>query len=179
MRNGTRHVPEHDASLAALAQEVAQLRDLFQRRLFEDKSKNRLYDQVCAELASARAELAAHSAAPLFRELLLLVDRLDGLHRDGDEALGSVRDEIVEILERRDVRRVPSRAVFDPTVHEAVRAEPGADRPTGTIIEVIRPGYLIGSRLLRAERVVVATTAAPSNESITPVPDDPAVEAGP
>jgi hypothetical protein len=47
-------------------------------------------------------------------------------------------------------------STFDPTIHEAVRAEPRDDQAPGTILEVLRPGYLHSTNLLRAERVVVA-----------------------
>jgi molecular chaperone GrpE len=146
-----------DRQLAALAEQVGQLRDLFQRRLLEDKAKNRLYDELYAQLALARGGLTQQVITPLFRELLLVVDRVTSLNKHGDVVLESITEELLELLERRDVRRVPASGVFDPAVHEAVRAESRDDQPPGTVLQVLRPGYLLGSQLLRAERVVVAS----------------------
>lgn len=53
-------------------------------------------------------------------------------------------------LERIDAAGVP----FDPTLHEAVRQDGDAAAPQVT--EVLRPGYRVGERVLRAAMVVVA-----------------------
>ena len=156
MRSDPRTAAEVDLRLSSLADELAQLRDLFQRRLFDDKAKGRLYEQLCDELSAVRAELAQQSLAPLFRELLMLIDRISCPDRGDDAAIASVIVELTEILERRDVRRVPAVGQFDPRFHEAVRADVRDDQPAGAILEVVRPGYFLGTRLLRPERVVVA-----------------------
>ncbi len=152
-----------------MTQEIAQLRDLFQRRLFEDKARNRLYDELCEQLTLARSGLAEQLLSPLFRELLLVIDRVTSLSEDGDVVLGSIAEELVELLERRNIHRVPTMSVFDPKIHEAVRTESCDDRAPGTVLEVLRPGYLFGAKLLRAERVVVATPGA--SVPGRPVPD--------
>ncbi|MHB1817413.1 MAG: nucleotide exchange factor GrpE [Streptosporangiaceae bacterium] len=162
MRSRPYQTEPDDEQLAALVEEVAQLRDLFQRRLFEDKAKNRLYEELYEQLTLARGGLLAQVTAPLFRELLLVVDRVARLNQDGDPAVQSIADELLDLLERRDVRRVPASAFFDPAIHDAVRTEPGRGRPPGTVLEVLRPGYLLGEQLLRAERVVVAAGEADS-----------------
>ena len=47
---------------------------------------------------------------------------------------------------------------FNPKIHEAVGAAPAprAEIQPGTVIEVLRPGYMIGERLLRPARVLVS-----------------------
>jgi len=158
-----------DAQLATLTAEVAHLRDLFQRRLFEDKAKHRLYEELCAQLALARGGLTEQVVTPLYRELLLVVDRVASLNSDGNAVLESITGELTELLERRDVRRVPATGSFNPAIHEAVRVEPRDDQPPGTVLEVLRPGYLLGGQLLRAERVVVATAAPGSGSATIPL----------
>jgi len=162
----------YDGHVAALKEEVAQLRDLFQRRLFEDKAKNRLYEELYEQLAIARAGLTEQLLAPLFRELLLVVDRVDRLTDCEGDVLRSVSDELLEIMERRGLRRVSARGTFDPAIHEAVRSDPATKQPAGTILDVVRPGYQLGAQMLRAERVVVA---APTQSSWEETPPGPAV----
>jgi molecular chaperone GrpE len=48
---------------------------------------------------------------------------------------------------------------FDPRIHEAVSQEPSAVAKPGSILRELQKGYLIGEKLLRPARVVVA--AAP------------------
>jgi molecular chaperone GrpE len=153
---------------ATLAEEVAQLRDLFARRLFEDKAKNLLYEELHAQLALTRGALAEQLLAPLFRELLMVVDRVKALNTNDDVGLESITGELLELLERRDVRRVPAKDRFDPAIHEAVGAVASESSQAGTIIEVVRPGYLLGANLLRPERVVVTGPATDSQQVAKP-----------
>jgi molecular chaperone GrpE len=161
--------PGTDDPLTTLAGEVAQLRDLFHRRLLEDKAKNRALDDLHEQLSLARGGFAEQLLAPLFRELLMLVDRVASLNDEHDEVLGSIVDELHEVLERRGVRRVPARADFDPDIHEAVAAE-ASGRSPGSVLRVVRPGYVMGARLLRPEQVVVAARSARSESVETESP---------
>ncbi|MFE7744793.1 nucleotide exchange factor GrpE [Nocardia sp. NPDC057455] len=162
--------PGTDDPLITLAGEVAQLRDLFHRRLLEDKAKNRALDDLHEQLALARGGFAEQLLAPLFRELLMLVDRVASLHDEHDEVLVSIVDELHEVLERRGVRRVPARADFDPDIHEAVAAAEAPGRSPGSVLQIVRPGYVMGARLLRPEQVVVAARSALSEPVETQSP---------
>jgi molecular chaperone GrpE len=172
MRSSSRQQDAADGQLARLADEVAALRDLFQRRLFEDKAKNRLYDELCEQLAIARDGLAEQLLTSLFRELLLVIDRVVSLNDNGDPVLDSIAEELLELLERRDVRRVPAASAFDPGIHEAVRTEAVDGQGPGAILEVLRPGYLLGTKLLRAERVIVAALGTWPGEAAAASPAD-------
>ena len=48
---------------------------------------------------------------------------------------------------------------FDHNLHEAVFQQPSPDVETETVIDVVETGYLVGSTLLRAAKVVVAVPA--------------------
>ncbi|MCB0907797.1 MAG: nucleotide exchange factor GrpE [Vicinamibacterales bacterium] len=150
---------------ADVLEEVTQLRDLFQRRLLEDKAKNRLYDELYGQLALARGGLADQLLAPIFRELLLVIDRVEGLASDGDVVLESIVHELLELLERHAVLPVPSRPEFDPAIHEAVRTVDSDDHAPGMVVEVLRRGYTREAKLLRPERVVVASAPATTGQT--------------
>jgi molecular chaperone GrpE len=167
--------PYGSPDVAELAQEVAALRDLFQRRLLEDQARQRMYDELYRQLEFARQGLVDQFVAPLAREILLVVDRIDALTgqgaggeaggksggepgtEDDAENLASVREELLEILHRRGLREVDARGQeFDPRVHEAVArvpVEPGDQ--VGRVVEVRRPGYALADRLLRPAQVGV------------------------
>jgi molecular chaperone GrpE len=139
-----------------LAAEVAALRDLFQRRLLEDRAKQRLYDELYTQLEFARSDLAAQFVAPIAREILLVVDRIDGA-ADDDDALRSISLELREILHRRGLRPVEALGTpFDPHVHEAVdRVSVTEAADHGRVVAQRRPGYLLDGHLLRPAQVVV------------------------
>ena len=47
-------------------------------------------------------------------------------------------------------------AKFDPNLHEALFEQPDESVPTGTVVQVIEPGYVIGERVLRPAKVGVS-----------------------
>lgn len=156
---------EDAVEVARLAQEVAALRDLFQRRLLEDQSRQRMYDELYRQLRFAQQGLAEQFVAPMAREILLVVDRIDAiagqLAGESAEPLVSVREELLEVLNRRGLREVGADGEFDPRVHEAVARVPveRADQ-VGRVVEVRRPGYALEDRLLRPAQVGVGYLAA-------------------
>ena len=149
----------------ALVAEVAALRDLFLRRLMEDRGKQELYERLYQELAFARSDLTGQFIAPICREVLLLLDLIGAAATaatDPREILDAVVVELEELLARRNVTPVDAvGAAFDPAVHEAVDqvavADPAGD---GRIVGQRRSGYRMDSRLLRPAQVVVGRYAA-------------------
>jgi molecular chaperone GrpE len=84
------------------------------------------------------------------------------------QGLHLVARRLTQTLQQLGVRQVgaPGES-FDPSWHEAVLTEPRADLPEGTVVQVTRPGYALGKRVLRPAQVVVAApspTAVGSSE---------------
>ena len=60
-------------------------------------------------------------------------------------------------LERHGVKKIdPQGEKFDPNFHQAMFEVPNPDVPTGTVVQVVQPGYSIGERVLRPAMVGVA-----------------------
>lgn len=55
----------------------------------------------------------------------------------------------------------PAGEAFNPEFHEAMAAQPSADRPPGTVLAVVQKGYLLNGRLLRPARVLVSREPDP------------------
>lgn len=67
---------------------------------------------------------------------------------------------MLAVLERHGVKRInPKGEKFDPNLHQAVAQAPG-DAPSGHVLDVAQPGFVIGDRVLRAAMVVVSTGPA-------------------
>jgi molecular chaperone GrpE len=45
---------------------------------------------------------------------------------------------------------------FDPSIHKAVGVVESSEQESGTVVDVMSPGYLMGEALLRPARVRVA-----------------------
>ncbi|MDF2813178.1 MAG: nucleotide exchange factor GrpE, partial [Microvirga sp.] len=52
---------------------------------------------------------------------------------------------------------------FDPHVHQAMFEVPNADVPSGTVVQVVQSGYVIGDRVLRPALVGVAKGGPKTN----------------
>ena len=72
-------------------------------------------------------------------------------------------DDLVKALAAAGLRPIVAApgGGFDPTLHEAVTSIETADAPAGSIIEVLRPGYLFHEFVIRAAQVVVARAPTP------------------
>jgi molecular chaperone GrpE len=69
------------------------------------------------------------------------------------------------VFERHGLRRIdPKGERFDHNFHQAIFETEHGDQPTGTIVEVLQPGYLLHDRLLRPAMVGVAKQPANSDQ---------------
>lgn len=156
--------PATVGDVSAIGERMTELRDLVALRLSDDQQRQRMYDELYRQLEFARKGLTEEYLAPIVRELLLVIDRLDAVAGAqpsvasgagaGDE-IASVRAELAEVLVRRGLRQVDAVGeAFDPRVHEAVGRLDDPER-VGQVVEVRRPGYALGDRLIRPAQVVV------------------------
>jgi molecular chaperone GrpE len=123
--------------------------------------------RVTAEYANYRKRTEANReverervTGDVVKTLIPVLDDLDRAQKHGDlEAdtpFGTIAAKLRGSMERMGL--TPFGAVgepFDPTMHEAIFQQPDADVETETIADVVETGYLLGSTLLRAAKVVV------------------------
>jgi molecular chaperone GrpE len=116
------------------------------------------------------------------RILQQLLEPVDNLHRalesttsaDSDEngqafikGIEMVQGQLMTLLERESVKPMESVGqAFDPMKHEAMMMLERTDVDEGTVVEEIQRGYMLGERVLRHARVIVAKAPAePKTES--------------
>ncbi len=132
-----------------------------------------------------RDDINKYAISAFAKDLLDFADNfrraLDAIPTDlketADEPLKSVLSgldamerEMLSTLEKNHIRKLePIGEIFNPNFHEVMFETPETDKPAGTIIQLIEPGYILHDRLLRPARVGVAK----DNGSNTPSADDP------
>ncbi|MEM9097232.1 MAG: nucleotide exchange factor GrpE [Pseudomonadota bacterium] len=174
------------AATAELSAERDEYKDRMMRALAEAENVRRR-----AERDQRDAQL--YGGTRLARDLLTVYDNLsraldaadDGLretHSGFLEGVELTQRELVNAFGKHKIQAVMPEAgdKFDPNRHQAMfeAAIPGAE--TGSIIEVMQAGFVIGERLLRPALVGIAKAAPePAQpEEPTPGPDEePAKEA--
>jgi molecular chaperone GrpE len=151
--------PAADAEIAALAGEVARLKDKLLRAQADfENSKKRLVRE--------RQEAESKGMGYLIKGLLDALDDLGRFaHLDpaGTDAKTVVTG--VEMVERKILKSLaghglevvnPVDAAFNPTFHEALTTVPAASKDEDHLVaQVYQVGYVFNGQLLRAARVVV------------------------
>lgn len=131
-----------DAQLRALA-ELENVRKRAQRDI--ENAHRYALERFAGELLPVRdsLELALQSGAADANGLL-----------SGVEATLKL---LGKAFEKGGIARIdPAGGAFDPALHEAVLAQPSAEVPEGSVLQVLQSGYQLGGRLLRPARVIVS-----------------------
>jgi molecular chaperone GrpE len=116
--------------------------------------------RVAADLEAAQVR----GKVAVAREVIDAVDNLEraleaagegeGLAEGVTMVLGGLR----ETLARNGVDVVdPKGEKFDPNRHEALSTQPVEGAESGTVVEVLQKGYVLGDHLVRPARVVVSS----------------------
>jgi molecular chaperone GrpE len=146
------------ARVAELSAQVATLDDRWRRAVADlENLRKRMAVEVDRERSYERNR-AASALLPIVDNLDLALEHAAADPRSLVQGLLAVRDQAVNALAMLGFPRRDDLGVhFDPSRHEAVGSDPGADAVPGTVVAVVRPGYGEGDRQLRPAAVVVAT----------------------
>jgi molecular chaperone GrpE len=150
-------VSELQAAVAAAEARALESKDLYIRALAEIENVRK---------RASRDVEAAHRYA-IERFASDLVDVKDSLElglasgTGGPDALRSGTEATLKLLakafEKAGIKEIsPAGEPFDPELHEAMAAQPTADHPPHTVLQVIQRGYQLNGRLLRPARVIVS-----------------------
>ncbi|QHI69553.1 nucleotide exchange factor GrpE [Tichowtungia aerotolerans] len=132
------------------------------------------FDNFRKRQVRERADWITRANEDLFLELLPVLDHYEmGLksaedhHADKSvtEGFKMVYNQLIDLLEKFNVTSVEAIGeAFNPHVHEALTHMP-SDKPSETVIEQVRRGYMLGDKLLRAAQVVVSSGPAEAKDS--------------
>lgn len=137
-------------------EEVVALKDLFLRRLMDDKVKTAAMAQLKEQNELLQKRLDEKTLSGFVKEILLICDRIES-QESVDEMTASVAEEILELLARREIYHMEQTVLFDPRYHNAVGTIPAGDEyPDKSIVRVVRNGYLLREQVFRPADVIVA-----------------------
>lgn len=137
-------------------EEVIQLKDLFLRRLMDDKVKVASIAQLKEQNDLLQQRLDEKNLSAFVKELLLICDRIDNQETIDDMTV-SVEEEILELLARREIYQMERPEIFDPRYHNAVGTADATDEyPEKSVVKVVRNGYFLRDQVFRPADVIVA-----------------------
>ncbi|MGD2131447.1 MAG: nucleotide exchange factor GrpE [Maricaulaceae bacterium] len=172
--DGESDAPQGERTIEALEAELATVRDQMLRAAAEAENTRKRAER---EVADARA----YSVTGFARDVLSVGDNLsralDALSPELRENMGEAgrtllsgieltQKELVAALSRNGVSpiNVEPGAAFDPNLHQAAAQIPSS-HPSGTVVEVIQSGWMIGERVLRAAVVAVSAGGGSPSEA--------------
>lgn len=156
---------EQTDPLAELQNENAKLKDQLLRSLAEMEN---LRKRTSKELREARDYAVAGFARDILTvgdNLRRALDAVDAEARAAADAnfaglldgVEMTEREMLKLMEKHGVTKIdPAGERFDPNLHQAMFEVPNPDVPSGTVVEVVQVGYVIGERMLRPAMVGVA-----------------------
>jgi molecular chaperone GrpE len=163
----TVEIPTHEREFTRLKDERDQLEVQLQRTLADTANMRRRQKQ---EMDDARRRVLES----LTQELLPVLDTfsmaLQAHETGGDpkaliEGVKLVRTLLSGALERHGLQEIAAVGLsFDPSRHEAVAVESAPGVPDGQVLRVLQTGYLLGDRVVRHSRVVVAGNPKTKND---------------
>lgn len=156
-------VDESDpAEATAATDELTKWRELAMRTAAE-------YDNYRKRCVKDREEFTRYATRGLLEDLLPIIDNFEMGMMMAEKEKGSmiyigmdmVKKQLNDFLAAQGVEPIPCEVgqAFDHNVHEAIQSEP-SEQEEGTILRILRPGYMLKGKLLRPVNVVTAAPMA-------------------
>ena len=149
--------------IATLDKELAESKDKMLRALAEAENTRRRAERE-------RQDMAKFSVAGFAKDLLSVSDNLrraldavteEDLAKNEQlkaiyEGVAATERELLRVFDSKHIKKIePMDQKFDPNFHEVMFEAPVPGKISGTIFQIIEPGYMIHERLLRPARVGV------------------------
>ena len=155
--------PSPKTRVTELEAELAEYKDRLLRALAETENVRRRAQRE-------REDASKYAIAGFARDLLSAADNLrraleslpeseakDERTRSLLAGVAATERELLGVFERHGIKRIdPKGEVFDHNFHQAIFEAERPDRPNGSVVEVLQPGYVLHDRLLRPAMVGVA-----------------------
>jgi molecular chaperone GrpE len=152
-----------ETRIVELEAELAEQKDRLLRALAETENVRRRAQRE-------REDASRYAVAGFAKDLLSAADNLrraldslpesevrDDRTRSLLAGVAATERELLGIFERHGIKRIdPKGERFDHNFHQAIFEAERPDQPSGTIVEVLQPGYVLHDRLLRPAMVGVA-----------------------
>ena len=177
--------PAAPKASTSLDRELADYKDRLLRTLADMENMRKRTER---EVADSRV----YGISAFARDILGVADNLhramqaldDELRAKADDTMKALLDgvelterELINVLEKHGVKKIePLNQKFDPNRHQAMFEVEDASVPSGTVVQVMQAGYLIGERVLRPALVAVSKgggKSAPVAAAAPPANDNP------
>ncbi|MEK7116314.1 MAG: nucleotide exchange factor GrpE [Patescibacteria group bacterium] len=122
------------------------------------------YANLKKETERARDEWMHFSHASLLIKLIPAIDQFDAalvhapasIPEDWMKGLHAVKSIWDKAAAEIGVKKIPTDAAFDPTIHEAISEEGTTEKNEGEILSVVQNGWMLNDKLLYPAKVIIS-----------------------
>lgn len=147
---------ELEKQLAEVQARAAEYKDGWQRSVAEFQNYRR-------RMEAEKAETYQGAVGSIIKRYLPILDDMERAMESRPEKLAwadgieLICRKLQAILEAEGLKRIEAEGQkFDPNFHEAIAQEPAEGVESGTVIGIVRNGYMLGERVIRPAMVRVA-----------------------
>lgn len=156
--------PNYEAVIGALQDELEQARD---QRIRATAEMENLRRRTAREVMDAKKFAVSSFARDLLsvsdnmtRALTVVTDEEKAaageVWKNLLEGVEMTERELLSVLDKNGVKKInPEGERFDPNQHQAMFEVPDPSQPSGMVVQVVAPGFMIGERVLRPAMVGV------------------------
>jgi len=155
--------PSPETRITAIEAELSEYKDRLLRALAETENVRRRAQRE-------REDASKYAIAGFAKDLLSAADNLrraleslpeteakDERTRSLLAGVAATERELLGVFERHGIKRIdPKGERFDHNLHQAIFEAERPEQPSGAVVEVLQPGYVLHDRLLRPAMVGVA-----------------------
>lgn len=166
--------PEHEARIAELESEVNDAKEKMLRAMAEVENIRRRSQRERDDTSRYAVSGFARDMLSVADNLRRAVDSVDGEARKTNELIENLmagveatERELLNALQKHGIHKIePLDVPFDPNLHEAMFEVDAPDKPTGLVVQLLEPGYVIHDRVLRPARVGVSKGGQTKAQSV-------------
>lgn len=123
------------------------------------------FENIKKRLEREKYQALEYCYEGIAKDLLPIVDTLEKAVQsaEGESALEALiegikltQENLLKVLSKHGIERIPSEGIFDPQLHEAIMQQSAEGKADGEIVQTFQQGYKYKERTLRPAMVCVA-----------------------
>ena len=158
---------ELEALLEEADRERRQFREMAQRAQADLTNYRRRMEEEREEIFHAAASRVVNKLLPVVDDLQRALEQAPSRGEDASwvEGVRIIEKNLKALLESEGVTSIEAEGKpFDPWEHEAIMSLQSNEHEPGIVAQVIRPGYKMRNKILRAAQVAIAQEQPPEED---------------
>lgn len=162
-KNDEQEIQAEEAAETHEGDQYAELKENMLRLAAEfDNYKKRVKKEIESSEKMGKISLIK-SMLPILDEFELAVLAASNSKSDVAKGIEMLYSNLMDLLKREGLRVIETDGIYDPYKHEIMLVKE-SEKKDGTILEVVKKGYTVDNKLLRAASVIISKKIEKENK---------------